>query len=92
MIRIVFALAGAAALLFATTPSSRALSGNAPWCAVVNIGFGEMEWDCHYQTVEECTPNVLAGNRGFCNHNPYYVPPAGPGPARHSARRRRHVD
>lgn len=74
MVRIVWAFAGAAAFLFATIPSGWALSGNAPWCAVVEIGAGEVEWDCHYQTVEQCAANVVAGNRGFCNLNPYYVP------------------
>lgn len=86
MVRIVWAFAGAAALLFATIPSCWALSGNAPWCAVVEIGAGEVEWDCHYQTVEQCAPNVVAGNRGFCNPNPYYVPPA----VRGRAQPRRH--
>jgi hypothetical protein len=49
--------------------------GDAPWCAVINLGMGEIHWDCQYRTVEECRPNVVAGNRGFCNLNPY-----GPGP------------
>jgi hypothetical protein len=49
--------------------------GDAPWCAVINVGTGEVYWDCQYRTVEECVPNVIAGNRGFCNVNPY-----GPGP------------
>jgi hypothetical protein len=31
-------------------------------------------------------PNVIAGNRGFCNVNPTYVPAAA-GPARHYVRR-----
>lgn len=86
MVRIVRIFAGAAILLFATTPPSWALSGDAPWCAVVDIGFGEMEWDCYYQTIEQCAPNVVAGNRGFCNLNPYYVPPAIPGHSKHYAR------
>ena len=42
----------------------------APWCAVVAVGSGTVTWDCHYQTFEECAPNVIAGNRGFCNRNP----------------------
>ncbi len=58
--------------------------GNAPWCAVVDQGAGNIMWECEYQSVAECTPNVLAGNRGFCQRNPYYqrraagpaVPPA----------------
>jgi hypothetical protein len=51
--------------------------GTAPWCAVVNIG-GVMRWDCDYQSIDECMPNVLAGNRGFCNLNPEYRAPADP--------------
>jgi len=31
-------------------------------------------WDCQYRSIEECRPNVLAGNRGWCNPNPYFVP------------------
>ena len=50
--------------------------GNAPWCAVQNYGAGDVVWDCEYRSVEECQPQVVAGNRGFCNINPSYVPPA----------------
>jgi hypothetical protein len=74
MKRMAWAIAGAAALLLLKIPPSQALVGDAPWCAVVEIGNGEVEWDCEYQTIEQCVPNVLAGNRGFCNNNPYYVP------------------
>ena len=45
----------------------------APWCAVMNYGTGSMYWDCSYATIEACTPNVIAGNRGFCNRTPYYT-------------------
>src|SRR6476469_9359755 len=45
----------------------------APWCAVVAAGDGDMQWHCEYQSIEECRPNVLAGNRGWCNQNPYPV-------------------
>src|SRR5689334_18794656 len=43
--------------------------GDAPWCAVINIGTGTVYWDCHYPTFEACyhLGNILAGNRGFCN-------------------------
>jgi Protein of unknown function (DUF3551) len=44
----------------------------APWCAVFSIGTGDIIWDCQYRTFEECYPNVISGNRGFCNHNPRY--------------------
>ena len=45
-----------------------------PWCAVIDYGDGGVTWECNYRTFEECYPNVLAGNKGFCNLNP-----AGPG-------------
>jgi Protein of unknown function (DUF3551) len=59
-----------AALCF-DIPASQAY-GDAPWCAVYS-GDGA-KWDCQYRTFEECRPNVLAGNRGWCNPNPYIVP------------------
>jgi hypothetical protein len=46
-----------------------------PWCAVFSLGSGDIIWDCQYSSFEQCYPNVLAGNRGFCNHNPAYVGP-----------------
>jgi hypothetical protein len=51
-------------------PASYA-SGDAPWCAVIELAAGEGYWDCRYRTVEECVPNILAGNRGNCTPNPY---------------------
>jgi hypothetical protein len=79
MTRIVLALAAAAAVVCFDVPAARAqYSGDAPWCAVVQIGTGGVHWDCYYQTVEACVPNVLAGNRGFCGQNPYYRPGSAP--------------
>jgi len=92
MMRILLAIGGVAAVLCLEIPSSQALVGNAPWCAVIAIGDGEIEWDCEYQTIEQCAPNVVAGNRGFCNLNPYNVPAAG-APLlhpKHSARHHAH--
>jgi uncharacterized protein DUF3551 len=43
----------------------------APWCAVIAMGDGDMQWDCEFRTIEECRPHVVAGNRGWCNPNPY---------------------
>lgn len=62
--------------------------GDAPWCAVINLGMGEVYWDCQYRTFEACVPNVIAGNRGFCNVNPYGPGPnAAVQPVRHPPRR-----
>jgi hypothetical protein len=62
----------AAALCFKVSPSQAQYYGDAPWCAVITVGMG-VAWYCQYRTVEECVPNVLAGNRGFCNLNPWPV-------------------
>ena len=90
MPRTALAIAAVAAALCCEVPSSRAQTyGDAPWCAVMEFGDGDVEWDCEYRTVEECAPNVVAGNRGFCNHNPYYVP-APAAPRAHGKRHPRH--
>jgi hypothetical protein len=44
-----------------------------PWCAVMSMGNGGIYEDCHYASLEACRPNVVAGNRGFCNLNPRWV-------------------
>lgn len=46
-----------------------------PWCANINFGTGNVYEDCQYWSLEACQPNVLAGNRGFCNVNPRWVSP-----------------
>lgn len=75
MKRMVWLVAGAGALLCLQMARSHAGYGDAPWCAVINIGPGEVYWDCQYRTFEACAPNVVAGNRGFCNVNPTYRAP-----------------
>jgi hypothetical protein len=88
--RTISALTAAALLAAAMgVPAAHAGSfGNAPWCAVQNLGAGDVVWDCEFRTVEECAPQVIAGNRGFCNINPSFVPPASATPTRH---RKRHA-
>ena len=72
MTRIALAIAAlAATLCFAAAPSQAGQYGNAPWCSVQYLGLGEQEWDCEYATAAACAPTVIAGNRGFCNRNPY---------------------
>lgn len=88
MLRIAIGIAGVLAALCWDMPSSQAMVGDAPWCAVIAIGNGEVEWDCQYQTIEQCQPNVVAGNRGFCNLNPYYAPAAAH--AKHAVHRHAH--
>jgi Protein of unknown function (DUF3551) len=88
--RLMLASAVFAATMCFAAPASRAF-GDAPWCAVINLGTGDAYWDCQYRTVEECVPNVLAGNRGFCNLNPDWRGSYVPNPAAHPRQRKRHV-
>jgi hypothetical protein len=86
-------IAAVAALIFEMSPAHAAYIGDAPWCAVVNIGSGNMEWDCEYGSIETCRPHVIAGNRGFCQLNPFYSPaPPYAGPYVERAHRHRHKD
>jgi hypothetical protein len=59
---------------------------NAPWCAVIPMGPGNAYWDCQYFTLQDCVPQVIAGNRGFCNANPAFSGVA-EGPKRHHRKR-----
>src|SRR6516162_9035007 len=61
----------AAAILFDVRPSG-AYQG--PWCAAENIG-QDVRYDCSMRTLEQCVSLIIAGNRGFCNPNPYYRGP-----------------
>jgi hypothetical protein len=63
--RLVLAVAVSAAALCFNVPVSRAFE-HGPWCSVVNTGTSNVTWDCQYNSIEECVPNVLSGNRGFC--------------------------
>jgi hypothetical protein len=68
----------AAALALAPTPGRAATWGHARWCAVTNNGGDDIMWECVYDSVEECQPFILAGNRGFCSQNPYWQDPNEP--------------
>jgi Protein of unknown function (DUF3551) len=82
--RLLAAATFSSVLLLFATPGHAGTIGNAPWCAVQNVGTGDVIWDCEFRSAEQCQPAVIAGNRGFCNLNPAWpqyqpVPP----PARH---------
>jgi len=63
--KLTFGIAALAAATGFGSSSSRAY-GDAPWCAVINLG-KDVYWDCQYRTFEACYPNVIGGNRGFLN-------------------------
>jgi len=62
----------AAAILFDVRPSA-AYQG--PWCAGTSRGTGSFVYNCSMRTFEQCVSLIIAGNRGFCNPNPYYRGP-----------------
>ena len=66
MTRLILATIAALAGVFVGLQPAKA---QAPWCAVITIGEDSVYWDCRYSSIEQCRPNVLAGNRGFCNPN-----------------------
>ena len=72
MLRTALLTSAVMTALLALPTVASAEYGPAPWCAVVSIGNGGVYWDCSYATAAECAPNVIAGNRGFCNRNPYF--------------------
>jgi len=90
VVNLMIAAAAVVAAMSFDVPVSHA-GGDAPWCAVIEIGNCEVYWDCQYRTVEECVPNVIAGNRGFCNVNPYGPGPAAPAAAPRPRHLKRHV-
>lgn len=69
MARLILATALVSVGLYAR----QADASEAPWCAVISTSEDSVYWDCQYRSFEECRPNVLAGNRGWCNPSPYYV-------------------
>ena len=64
---MIFAVAGVVGHLTFSLPAAADVSA---WCAVIKDGD---HWDCQYRSLEDCWPNVLGGNRGWCSPNPYFV-------------------
>ena len=86
--KFLFVTAALAVTMSAAPAPSRASGGNAPWCAVIDYGDGGVSWECVYRSFEECYPNVIAGNKGSCNVNPYgSVPSASAAVASHKHRK-----
>ena len=68
-------ISAVAAVVIAIVSALPAQAGEGPWCAFISLGTGNVYEDCQYYSFEACQPNVLAGNRGFCNVNPRWVGP-----------------
>jgi hypothetical protein len=73
MTHMIFAaIAALTGVFFGLQPAQ---ANQASWCAVIELSKGSAYWDCQYSSFDDCyhRGNILAGNRGFCNHSPYYV-------------------
>ena len=46
-----------------------------PYCALTDMGFGNVTENCYMRSLDACRSEVIAGNRGFCRPNPRYVGP-----------------
>jgi hypothetical protein len=71
----------AACVLLSGVPAAHA---EGPWCGVQQDG--GPAWRCEFQTLEQCTQEMVAGARGYCNRNPRWTGSVNERPAR-----RRHV-
>ena len=71
MSRTIFAVAAVfVSLQLVPTPAVAQYYASAPWCGLISLGARDVHWECMY---EECRSTILAGKRGFCNPNPYFV-------------------
>ena len=88
-----FVLAAATGAVFAAGPASahERVYAEAPWCAVVDTGFGNLSSNCSFWTFEACVPHVISGNRGFCDENPYFKGPIERQQWHHSRRASHHA-
>jgi hypothetical protein len=90
--KMIFAAAVLAAVMGLNMPAGHAAAWREnPWCAVIDYGDGGVTLECNYRTFEECYPNVLAGNKGFCNLNPAGPGPQGAAPAAYHKPRKHHA-
>jgi uncharacterized protein DUF3551 len=68
---ILAAAAVAAATLLQAGPAQAYY--DAPWCAVYTISPGGAVERCEFRNFESCRMEIIAGNRGFCRQNGYYL-------------------
>ena len=87
MIRIMLVAGVFMAALSFDVPFAKAAEG--PWCAFINLTDDSTYEDCQYRTFEACRVTILAGNRGFCNHNPRWNGPSAEAGEPRAAKKRR---
>jgi hypothetical protein len=74
ILRLAFGFAALMVAVFFYMRASHAYqTGDSRWCAVTNKGADSMQWDCEYDTSEECA-SAIASTGGFCAINPLWRP------------------
>jgi hypothetical protein len=63
--------------LLGSDPAAAYGYGEAPWCALYDIGEGSSQERCEFRDFESCRQEITGGNRGFCNPNPRWTGQAG---------------
>jgi len=46
-------------------------TGDSQWCLVTNKGADSMQWECEYDTSNDCA-TAVAGTGGYCAINPFW--------------------
>ena len=70
--RMVSALAIFIATMSFGAPAQAQYQGKGRWCATVYFGVDGSQSDCSFNTIDQCSPHVIAGNKGFCELNPHW--------------------
>jgi hypothetical protein len=66
LLKSMFAFVIVAAVLCMNTQASHAYqTGDSKWCAVMNKVGGTMQWECEYDTSDECA-TAVADTGGYC--------------------------
>jgi hypothetical protein len=78
LLKSMFAFVIVAAVLCMNTQASHAYqTGDSKWCVVMNKGADSMQWECEYDTSDECA-TAVAGTGGYCAINPFWRPDQSP--------------
>ena len=59
--------------LLGSYPAAAYGYGEAPWCALYDIGEGSTQERCEFRDFESCRQEITGGNRVFCNRNPRWT-------------------
>jgi hypothetical protein len=65
MTRASLAVAVVAFLSLGLKPATAQYYAQAPWCAVVSRGAGDVRWECIYRSIQECQAKCIGRQSRF---------------------------